>query len=156
MKGYQQIKRKRPIEQTKPEHVSFLQNTEVQLDEECFRFHDNDDDTDIDYLDENYNEPLTSGVASLSGTSEFNIEMLKDRTDILDSFVMKPKVTSDEEADEEQNVYEDELCDENQLDNETQLNEEFDETGNVGEAYYGNELEDEDYYNEQYLSKMIL
>lgn len=61
------------------------------LDEENIRFDDNDDDADIEYLDENFNEPLSSCAGNTVQKTEYNIEMLKERPDILDSFLMKPK-----------------------------------------------------------------
>jgi hypothetical protein len=77
------------------------QSLECELDEENIRFDDNDDDAGIEYLDENFNEPLSS--LKVGGPTEYNyLKMLKDRPDILDSFLMKPKESDaeDEELDE--------------------------------------------------------
>ncbi len=80
------------MKRSRPQFSSPLIYAETQLDEEMnIKFDDNDDDTDIDYLDENYNEPLGPCSVIHNNTDAFNLEMLKDRTDILDSFIMKPK-----------------------------------------------------------------
>jgi hypothetical protein len=99
------------------------------------KFDDNDDDTDIDYLDENYNEPLGPCSVIHNNTDAFNLEMLKDRTDILDSFIMKPK----DEAYSGYELGESDSSKQELIDND--------------ELYYEN-YEDEA-YEDEYLSKYL-
>ncbi len=104
-----------------------------QLDEEMnIRFDGNDDDTDIDYLDENYNEPLGPCNIMHSNVDAFNLDMLKDRTDILDSFLMKQKEEDYNDCELEENINDREYLNENE------------------EFYYDN-YEDEA-YGDEYLS----
>lgn len=130
---------------------------EPELDEDNIRFDYNDDDADIDYLDENYNEPLSSGIVK----SEFNIEMLKDRTDILDSFIMKTKSTYDGSFEDMDNQEEFEDYEKNSNMNQyaefqDDVNDEIDENSAAYYENYENHDNDtnEQFYSQEYLDQM--
>lgn len=106
------------------------QSFEAELDEDNIKFDDNDDDADIDYLDENYNEPLANGAIK----TEFDLNTLKDRVDILNSFVMKPYMSDNEE-----------FCDELNAQDFNEQDEFAESYFNENENCYGDEL-----YNDQY------
>ena len=141
---------------TNSHKVSNIQGLEGELDEDNIRFDYNDSDADIDYLDENYNEPLSSSAAALHNSkSEFNIEMLKNRTDILESFIMKPRMDSEKVVDEAS--FNDDVNGNDQLDDEA-FDEEYDvgddQNGSGFENYEGCDYADqpgeEEFFNENY------
>ena len=85
------------VEEEQPTVAAPIDNITTNLDlidEDNIKFDENDDDEDIDYLDENYNE------STAAKPPVFNMEMLKDRTDIIDSFIMKENETEEDEIDQ--------------------------------------------------------
>lgn len=149
MNRYRSLENSEKTDSTSPK--SSTNNTALEqslefdvLDEENIRFDDNDDDADIEYLDENFNEPLSSCAGNTVQKTEFNIELLKERPDILDSFVMKPKQETQptgDNIDSEMCGHADDLNSivaDNDGANENSQQEEMTEENSVSQDYYEN------------------